>query len=277
MCWEKSFQKQWMLTAIAIVASVLILPSLTQAQKILFEDTFDKANDKLNGTGKWHTVSGAWDINNGKLVQNQRNGKNLILVSDGHWDEEWNDYWFYSTIRLAAGQSPLLVWRFHSDEGAGFGGKDALPPRMQQSLRRHVIYWELNKDGKRSVVIRHIRHIVKEFEKTETKTKVDKGTEYWIKIENHEKGYRFFLTDNGAAAILGDYGPVLVDVKDFNIQGEGRIGFGTLEAVIEVDNVFVTEPEKESFRCRSTGQVGDHLGIVEIKCSPIGLRKEYNE
>ena len=256
-------QNQWVLAVMFIVASILILPSLTQAQKILFEDTFDKANDKLNGTGKWHAVSGAWTIKNGKLVQNQRNGKNLILVSDGHWDAEWNDYWFYSTIRLAAGASPLLIWRFHSDEGAGFGGKESLPPRMQQSLRRHVIYWELNKDGKRSVVMRHIRHIVKEFEKTETKTKVDRGTDYWIKVENHSKGYRVFLTDNAEAAVLGNYGPVLFDVKDFNIQGEGRIGFGTLEAAIEVDNVFVTEPEKNPFAVEMQGKVTTIWGLLK--------------
>ena len=262
---KTSSQKQWIFAAMFIAASILILPTLTQAQKILFEDTFDKSNDKLNGTGKWHAVSGAWAIKNGKLVQNQRNGKNLILVSDGHWDEEWNDYWFYSTIHLAAGQSPLLVWRFHSDEGAGFAGKEALPPRMQQSLRRHVIYWELNKDGKRSVVMRHIRHIVKEFEKTETKTKVDKGTDYWIKIENHPKGYRFFLTDNGAAAVLGNYGPVLVDVKDFNISGEGRIGFGTQEAIIEVDNVFVTEPEKNPFAVEVQGKLATIWGMLKSR------------
>ena len=265
MCHKTNSQKRWILTVMSIVASILILPGLTQAQKILFEDTFDKANDKLNGTGKWHTVSGAWAIKNGKLVQNQRNGKNLILISDGHWDEEWNDYWFYSTIHLAAGASPLLLWRFHSDEGAGFGGKEALPPRMQQSLRRHVIYWELNKDGKRSVVMRHIRHIVKEFEKTETKTKVDKGTEYWIKIENHSKGYRVFLTDNGGAAVGGDYGPALFDVKDFNIQGEGRVGFGTQEAIIEVDNVFVTEPEKNPFAVEAQGKLTTTWGLLKSR------------
>ena len=58
MLQERS-RKQWILAVISIVASVLILPGLTQAQKILFEDTFDKAKDKLDGTGKWHTVSGA--------------------------------------------------------------------------------------------------------------------------------------------------------------------------------------------------------------------------
>ena len=263
MGYKKDSQKQWILTVMSIVASILILPTLTQAQKILFEDTFDKAHDKLNGDGKWHAVSGAWTIKKGKLTQNQQNGKNLILVSDGHWDEEWNDYWFYSTIYLARGQSPLLIWRFHSDEGAGFGGKQSLPPRMQQSLRRHVIYWELNKDGKRSVVMRHIRHIVKEFEKTETKTKVDRGKEYWIKVENHAKGYRVFLTDNGAAATLGDYGPVLFDVKDFNIQGEGRIGFGTLEAAIEVDNVYVTEPENNPFAVEAEGKLTTTWGLLK--------------
>jgi hypothetical protein len=104
---------------------------------------------------------------------------------------------------------------------------------------------------------------VKEFEKTETKTKVDKGAEYWIKIENHKAGYRFFLTENGAAAVLGNYGPALVDVKDFNIQGEGRIGFGTLEAVIEVDNVFVTEPEKNPFAVEVQGKLTTTWGLLK--------------
>ena len=125
MCRNQNSQKRWILVGMSILASLLILPSLAQAQKILFEDTFDKSKDKLNGTGKWHTASGSWVIKDGRLVQNQRNGKNLILVSDGHWNEEWNDYWFYSTIKLAAGHSPLIIWRFHSDEGAGFAAKDA--------------------------------------------------------------------------------------------------------------------------------------------------------
>ena len=84
MCYKKDSRKQWILAVMFIVASLLILSSLAQAQKILFEDTFDKARDKLNGTGKWHTASGSWIIKDGRLVQNQRNGKNLILVSDGH-------------------------------------------------------------------------------------------------------------------------------------------------------------------------------------------------
>ncbi len=265
MCHKKNSQKQWILTVVSIVASVLIPPSLTQAQKILFEDTFDKSKDKLNGTGKWHTVSGAWRVENGQLVQNQRNGKNLILVSDGHWDEAWNDYWFYSTVKLAAGESPLIVWRFHSDEGAGFGGKEALPPRMQESLSRHVIYWALNREGKRSVVHRHIRHVTQEYAKTETKTKLDRGTDYWIKIENHPKGYRFFLTDNGVAAVSGDYGPPLVDVKDFNLSGRGRIGFGTQEAAIEVDDVFVTEPEKNPFAVEAQGKLTTTWGRLKSR------------
>ena len=265
MCHKTDSQKQWILAVMFIVASILILPSLTQAQKILFEDTFDKAKDKLDGTGKWHTVSGAWTIEKGRLVQNQRNGKNLILASDGHWDEEWNDYWFYSTVKFAAGESPLIIWRFHSDEGAGFGDKNALPPRMQESLSRHVIYWALNREGKRSVVHRVIKHVSQEYAKTETKTKLGKGTDYWLKIENHPKGYRLFLTDNDAAAVLGDYGPPLVDVKDINISGRGRIGFGTQEAVIEVDNVFVTEPEKNPFAVEAQGKLATTWGRLKSR------------
>ena len=59
MCRNQNSQKRWILTVISIMASVFILPSLTQAQKILFEDTFDKSKDKLDGKGKWHTVSGS--------------------------------------------------------------------------------------------------------------------------------------------------------------------------------------------------------------------------
>lgn len=263
MCRNLNSQTRWIPAVICILAGILVLPTLIQAGEILFEDNFDKSKDKLNGTGKWHTASGSWVIKDGRLVQNQRNGKNLILVSDEYWNEEWNDYWFYSTVKLAAGDSPLIIWRFHSDEGAGFAGKDALPPRMQESLRRHVIYWELNKEGKRSVVVRHIRHIVKEFGKTETKTTLNRGVDYWIKIENHPKGYRFFLTDNGAAAALGNYGPALVDVKDININGEGRIGFGTLESIIEVDNVYVTEPKKNPFAVEAQGKLTTIWGLLK--------------
>ena len=99
--------------------------------------------------------------------------------------------------------------------------------------------------------------------KPKRKPKVDRGKEYWIKIENHAKGYRVFLTDNAAAATLGDYGPVLFDVKDFNIQGEGRIGFGTLEAAIEVDNVYVTEPENNPFAVEAQGKLTTTWGLLK--------------
>ena len=262
----KNLPKRWVFVVIAILASAhFVAPSLVQAQKILFEDIFDKSKDKLNGTGKWHTVSGAWSIRDGRLVQTLANGKTLILASDGHWDAAWNDYWFYSTVRLTGGTSPLIIWRFHSDEGAGFGAKPDLPPLMQESLRRHVIYWELNRDGKKSIVRRHIKHVAQDFVKTETNTKLGRGVDYWIKIENYAKGYRLFLTDNPGAAALGDYGPPLVDVKDININGEGRIGFGTEDAKIEVDNVFVTEPENNPFAVEAEGKLTTTWGRLKSR------------
>ncbi|MCZ6675896.1 MAG: hypothetical protein O7E52_01475 [Candidatus Poribacteria bacterium] len=260
----KNSAGRWIFVLAAVwVSTHLIAQTQVQAQKILFEDNFDKSKDKLDGTGKWHTVSGSWSIRQGRLVQGQANGKALILVSDEHWDEAWNSYWFYATIKLTGGTSPLIFWRFHSDEGGGFGAENDLPPRMQESLRRHLIYWVLNRNGQKSVVHRSIRHVTKDFEKTETRTKLDRGIDYWIKIENAKQSYRLFLTDNGAAAVAGDYGPPLVDVKDININGEGRIGFGTEDARIEVDNVFVTAPEENPFAVEAQGKLTTTWGRLK--------------
>ena len=233
-----------------------LITGSAQAQKILFQDTF--TGGKLDGTDKWHSVSGQWSIVGGKLVQTKVDGKNLILVTDEHWDETWVDYWFFATVRFAEGlNGPLIFWRYHSDgtEGGGFG--ENVPPRMKKSGRRHVIYWALNLEGKRTVVVRAIRTIVKEFEPTETKTKLNKGQDYWVKIENERTGYRLFLTDNLAAAAVGDYGAPLVDVvgQDFNINGEGRIGFGTENSKIEVDDVFVTVPQHNPFAVEAGGKL----------------------
>lgn len=240
-------------TVSAIVPSIL----LTSAQaQILFQDQFN--GGKVDGTEKWHQVSGQWSIAGGKLRQTSRTGKSLIIVTDEHWNESWVDYWFYSTVRLVDGiNGPLIFWRYHSDgtEGGGFG--ENVPPRMKKSGRRHVIYWALNFEGKRSVVIRAIRTIVKEFEDTQTNTKLSSNKDYWVKIENDRTGYRLFLTDDPVAAAAGDYGAPIVDVlgKDFNISGEGRIGFGTENSIIEVDNVFVTAPKYNPLAVEAKGKL----------------------
>ena len=254
----KDLPKQLLFVAITVLVIVpFIVPSLALAHpKILFQDDF--RSGKLDGTGKWHPVSGQWEIADGRLVQTAVGGKSLILVTDNHWDETWVDYWFYSTVNIVEGANgPLIFWRYHSDgsEGGGFG--DNLPPRMKKSKRRHVIYWALNIDGKRAVVIRAIRTIVKEFQPTETKTKLNQEIDYWIKVENEKKGYRLFLTDNPEAAAAGDYGDPIVDAtgKDSNINGEGRIGFGTENSKIEVDNVFVTKPGYNPLAVEARGKL----------------------
>lgn len=243
-----------MITMVSAMVSSILLTS-AQAQ-ILFQDQFN--GGKVDGTEKWHQVSGQWSIAGGKLRQTSRAGKSLIIVTDEHWNESWVDYWFYSTVRLVDGiNGPLIFWRYHSDgtEGGGFG--ENVPPRMKKSGRRHVIYWALNFEGKRSVVIRAIRTIVKEFEDTQTNTKLSSNKDYWVKIENDRTGYRLFLTDDPVAAAAGDYGAPIVDVlgKDFNISGEGRIGFGTENSIIEVDNVFVTAPKYNPLAVEANGKL----------------------
>jgi hypothetical protein len=256
--------RQALFAATTVLLSVpFIVPSLAHAQ-VLFQDSF--SSGKLDGTGKWYVVSGQWNMVGGALVQTKGDGKTLILVTDEHWDETWVDYWFYAKVKLVEGlNGPLILWRYHSDgtEGAGFG--ENVPPRMKKSGRRHVIYWALNLEGKRSVIIRAIRTIVKEFEPTNTKTQFSKGVDYWIKVENEKAGYRLYLTDDQVAAAAGDYGPPIVDVvgQDFNINGEGRIGFGTESCKIEVDDVFVTAPQHNPFAVEAQGKLSATWGRLK--------------
>ena len=182
------------------------------------------------------------------------------MVTDAHWDPEWVDYWLYAKVSTSAGSEPAIFWRFHSDgsQGGNFSPAGSLPKLMQESGRRHVIYWLFNKNG--AVVQRDIRTIIKAFEITETKTKFNAGTDYYVKIENAAKIYKLYLTENAGAVAAGNFGDPIVDLealgkKDLNIKGEGRIGFGTVNGKIVVDDVFVTTPEGNPFSVEARGKL----------------------
>ena len=258
-----SLPKLSLFVAIAVLASFsLIVPSSVQAIEILFEDNFK--GGKLDGSGKWHVALGKWTIQGGEL-RNTSADKSLIMVADKHWDPEWVDYWFYAKISVTGGSEPAIFWRFHSDgsQGGNFSPAGSLPKRMQESGRRHVIYWLFNKDG--AVVQRDIRTIIKPFEITQTKTRVNAGTDYYVKIENAAKLYKLYLSDQPGAVAAGNYGEAIVDLealgkKDLNIGGEGRIGFGTVNGKIVVDDVFVTTPEGNPFSVEAKGKLATVWG-----------------
>ena len=253
--------------AIAVLVSfLLIAPSFVQAIEILFEDNF--RGGKLDGSGKWHVALGKWSIQGGEL-RNTSADKSLIMVADDHWDPEWVDYWCYAKIVMGAGAEPAIFWRFHSDgsQGGNFSPAGSLPKRMQESGRRHVIYWWFKKGGG-AVVQRDIRTIIKPFEITETKTSLNAGKEYYIKIENGAKLYKLYLSDNAAGVASGNFGEPIVDLealgkKDVNIKGQGRIGFGTVNGKITVDDVFVTTPEGNPFSVESKGKLATVWGELK--------------
>ena len=253
-----SLSKLSLFVTIAVLASfLLIVPSFVHAIEILFEDDFK--GGKLDGSGKWHVALGKWTIQGGEL-KNTSADKSLIMVTDAHWDPEWVDYWLYAKVSTSAGSEPAIFWRFHSDgsQGGNFSPAGSLPKLMQESGRRHVIYWLFNKNG--AVVQRDIRTIIKAFEITETKTKFNAGTDYYVKIENAAKIYKLYLTENAGAVAAGNFGDPIVDLealgkKDLNIKGEGRIGFGTVNGKIVVDDVFVTTPEGNPFSVEARGKL----------------------
>lgn len=263
MCKTNNSPIQFLFVAIAVLATVtLIAPSVTQAGAILFEDDF--RGGKVDGSGKWHTALGKWAIQGGALVK-QGADKGLILVTDDHWDDAWADYWFFSTITLTGGQELGIFWRFFTkgEQGGQFSNPGKLPKRLQGNESRHVIYWALNREGKGSIVQRDIKTVSQPFAKTETKTKLKSNQEYWVKIENHPKGYRLYLTDNGALAKSGEYGAAVVDVKDINIQGRGRIGFGAVDSRFKVDDVYVVEPDTNPFSVEAQGKLATTWGMLK--------------
>ena len=255
-----------LLVAIAVLASFsLVVPSFVQAIEILFEDNFK--GGKLDGSGKWHVALGKWSIQGGEL-RNTSADKSLIIVTDKHWNPEWVDYWFYAKVSTSAGSEPAILWRFHSDgsQGGNFSPAGSLPKQMQESGRRHVIYWWFNQGG--AVVQRDVRTIIKPFEITETKTKFNAGTDYYVKIENSKKFYKLYLTENIGGVLAGNFGEPIVDLealgkKDLNINGEGRIGFGTVNGKITVDDVFVTTPEGNPFSVEARGKLATVWGELK--------------
>ena len=255
---------QILFVAIAVLASVaLIVPSLAQAGEILFQDNFRAG--KVDGTGKWHTALGKFAIQGGALQK--QGGKGLILVTDDHWDDAWTDYWFFSTITPIGGKEVGVFWRFFSkgEQGGEFNELGKLPKRLQDNESRVVVYWALNRDGKLSVVQRDVKTVSQPFLKTETRTKLKINQAYWIKIENHPKGYRLFLSDNGALAKSGDYGAPVVDVKDITIGGRGRIGFGSVDSRFEVDDVYVVEPDTNPFSVEAQGKLATTWGMLKSR------------
>jgi len=265
-----SLPKLYLFAAIAVLMGFsLVAPSFVQAIEILFEDSFK--GGKLDGSGKWHVSLGKWTIQGGEL-RNTSADKSLIMVADAHWDPEWNDYWFYAKIIPGGNTQPAIFWRFHSDgsQGGNFSPAGDLPKRMQQSGRRIVMYWWFNKPGGGAVVQRDIRTIVKPFEPTETKTSLNGGTEYYIKIENAPNLYKLYLTDKAGAVAAGNYGDPIVDLealgkKDINSKGQGRIGFGTVDGKIAVDDVFVTTPEGNPFSVEARGKLATVWGELKAK------------
>ena len=265
-----SLPKLYLLAAIAVLAIFsLIAPSFVQAVEILFEDNF--RGGKLDGSGKWHVALGKWAIQGGEL-KNTSGDKSLIMVTDDHWDPEWVDYWFYAKVSPAGNSQPAIFWRFHSDgsQGGNFSPAGDLPKRMQESGRRHVIYWWFNKEGGGAVVQRDIRTIVKAYGITETKTELNGGKEYYLKIENAAKIYKLYVTDKAGAVAAGNFGDPIVDLealgkKDLNIKGQGRIGFGTVDGKITVDDVFVTTPEGNPFSVEAKGKLATVWGELKAR------------
>ena len=54
-------------------------------------------------------------------------------------------------------------------------------------------------------------------------------------------------------------------MKDINIQGRGRIGFGSVDSRFKVDDVYVAEPDTNPFSVEAHGKLAITWGMLKSR------------
>ena len=235
-----------------VFASVMVclLVSPTATAKILFEDNFKNADKSKNN---WEFAVGDWKVQGGKLTQGAVQGRSMAFMSDKAWPEEYDtketaltQYIVEVTVKKLRGDNGALVfWRIRDDMkvqigrecGNGFNSSFCLGDagaggRLEKIGKGRIkLWWDLGRDGAKSVLVRDVNGIARDFAATESKHKLSKNKQHRIRIENDEKFVKLFIDDQ-----MVWEGKV--------IQGAttgGRIALGTHATAVEFSDLVVTD------------------------------------
>ena len=245
-------KKKLLLLFTLVFASVMIclLLSSTATAKILFEDNFKNAERSKNN---WEFAVGDWKVQGGKLTQGAVQGRSMAFMSDKAWPEEYDtkgtaltQYIVEVTVKKLRGDNGALVfWRLRDDMkvqigrecGDGFNSSFCLGDagaggRLEKIGKGRIkLWWDLGRGAEKSVLVRDINGIARDFAATESKHKLSKNKEVQVRIENDEKFVKLFLDDQ-----MVWEGKV--------IQGAttgGRIALGTHATAVEFSDLVITD------------------------------------
>ena len=174
-----------------VFASVMMcfLLSSTAMAKILFEDNFKNAEKSKNN---WVFAVGDWKVQGGKMTQGAVQGRSMAYMSDAAWPEEYDtketaltQYIFEVTVKKLRGDNGALVfWRIRDDMkvqvgrecGDGFNssfclGEAGAKGRLEDIGKGRIkLWWDLGREGAKSVLVRDVNGIAKDVAASESKT-----------------------------------------------------------------------------------------------------------
>lgn len=240
-----------------VFASVMmcLLLASTATAKILFEDNFKNAEKSKKN---WVFAVGDWKVQGGKLTQGAVADRAMAYMSDAAWPEEYDtketaltQYIVEVTVKKIRGDNGALVfWRIRDDMkvqvgrecGGGFNssfclGDAGAKGRLEKIGKGRVkLWWDLGRGAEKSVLVRDINGIARDFEASESKHKLSKNKEVRVRIENDEKFVKLFLD-----------GDMVWEGKV--VQGAttgGRIALGTHGTSVEFSDLVITDLKGEA-------------------------------
>ena len=247
-----------------VFASVVVCLLLSPAAmaKILFEDNFKNPDKSKNN---WVFAAGDWKVQGGKLTQGAQQERTMAYMSDKAWPEEWDtkgtaltQYIVEVTVKKLRGDNGALIfWRIRDDMkvqigrecGGGFNssfclGDAGAKGRLEKIGKGRIkLWWDLGRQGEKSVLVRDINGLAKDFAASESKHKLAKNKQHRIRIENDTKFVKLFIDDNlvwegkviqgadtGGRIALGTHATsaefsdfVITDLKGQGVQPGGKI------------------------------------------------------
>jgi hypothetical protein len=217
---------------ILTIAVICIAAGLTGGAadaQTYFSDNFDNLKESER---KWHPLFGQWEFKDSEYHQLLNAVNCMSVVSDEHWNDDWDNYTFeVRASKIGGAEGFLIMFRCMGQmQPRGVVLKDH-PPRMQEDKANLEYWWNLGGwanarsqveswGGKAGVFTNHTIE-----------------TDKWYEI-------RIVNTPNSYTCILD--GEEIGTVDDNTQNGRGRIGLATWSTTARFDDVIVYGPNGPS-------------------------------
>ena len=226
------------LSVAAICAAMGLVGMVTIAiAQTYFEDDFE---DPDKSAEKWVDIYGTWEFNDGEYHQLLNAVNCMSLVSDDHWNDDWNEYTFeLKANKIGGGEGFLIMFRCMGQmQVRGVALKDH-PARMADDPGSLQYWWNLGGWGNSRSQVEswggmggaNSNHTI--------------ATDEWydIAIVNTSDSYALYINDEEVAVI-----------NDSAQDGHGRPGLATWATTAIFDDVIVYGPDGPSAEAVEPGE-----------------------